>query len=266
MKHATTAGITLRQAVQALETLAPPAGAEAWDNTGLLLAPSRSRRIQRIMLTIDCTAAVAAEAVKHNTDLLVAYHPPLFGGIHHCRPDDPNTARLLPLLEHRIAVYSPHTALDQAEGGVNDWLAEGVQGNEAATVEPIETGPGRLVRFAQPIPPTRLIERLKHWLRLPQLRVAPGTSKRIRHVALCAGAGHEALQPAAAIADAYVTGEMKHHDILAAQARGIHVLLSEHTHTERGYLPRLKQRLRAACPGTVEIRLARSDRDPVRWL
>jgi len=45
-------------------------------------------------------------------------------------------------------------------------------------------------------------------------------------------------------ADVYFTGEMSHHEVLAAIAAGKHVVLCGHTNTERGYLPILATKLR----------------------
>ncbi len=53
---------------------------------------------------------------------------------------------------------------------------------------------------------------------------------------------------AAAGATLFVTGEMRHHDLLEARSLGISVLLAGHTHTERGFLPHLAARLAGLCP------------------
>jgi len=44
-------------------------------------------------------------------------------------------------------------------------------------------------------------------------------------------------------ADVYFTGEMSHHEVLAAVASGHNVILCGHTNTERGYLPILQLKL-----------------------
>ncbi len=62
--------------------------------------------------------------------------------------------------------------------------------------------------------------------------------------------------------DVFVTGEMNHHDVVGALHAGMHVILGNHTSTERGYLPRLAKRLRVLLPG-VEVRVSEKDRDPL---
>lgn len=258
------AGIPLAQALAVLEQIAPLELAEEWDNVGCLLAPVQPRRIRRILLTIDASPAVVDEAVKKEIDLIVAYHPPLFSSIKRLHPADALQARLLKLIEARIAVYSPHTALDAVRGGVNDWLAAMVQGQDDAQVSVMEEGPGRLVQFGKGVMPAEFIDRIRTGLGVPYLRVArpEGRLRKINRVALCAGAGFSAI--AHTDADAYLTGEMKHHDILTAVAAGAWVVLSEHTHTERGYLPVLRRALEQEWPSPqVQVLLSRQDRDPV---
>ena len=63
--------------------------------------------------------------------------------------------------------------------------------------------------------------------------------------------------------DAIVTGEMSHHDALAATAAGTSVLLAGHSNTERGYLRILRRRLKKALGPQVRIEISKSDRDPL---
>ncbi|HKO51752.1 MAG TPA: Nif3-like dinuclear metal center hexameric protein, partial [Polyangiaceae bacterium] len=116
---------TLAEVIALLERLAPLDLSEDWDNTGLLLEPlgAAERPIQRAFLCIDLSEVVLAEAIERGADLLIAYHPPLFRGLKRLRARSPEERVLLRALEAGLAVYSPHTALDAAVGGVNDWLA-----------------------------------------------------------------------------------------------------------------------------------------------
>lgn len=56
----------------------------------------------------------------------------------------------------------------------------------------------------------------------------------ISTVALCAGSGASVLSGAKA--DLYLTGEMLHHDVLEATQKGVHVILCNHSDSERGFL------------------------------
>jgi putative NIF3 family GTP cyclohydrolase 1 type 2 len=161
-------------------------------------------------------------------------------------------------------VYSPHTALDAAPSGIADWLVEGVLGGAAPKeLRPCGDGEfGRIVRLERPLPLATLLARVKRHLGVRDLQVArPGKGRSsARTVAVAAGAGGSVLRGAAA--DVYVTGEMSHHDTLLAVAAGITVVLAGHSHTERGFLPVLRKRLRAAFSRDLDVVLARADRDP----
>jgi putative NIF3 family GTP cyclohydrolase 1 type 2 len=81
-------------------------------------------------------------------------------------------------------------------------------------------------------------------------------------VAVCPGAGGSLADAAvAAGAGIFVTGEMRHHDVLAALDLGLSVVLAGHTNTERGYLPVLAERLSALEPALEPI-VSEHDRWP----
>jgi len=248
----------LSDTLAAIERLAPPEGAAEWDNTGLLIE-ANTADVRRILLTLDLTAPVAREAIRTKADLIVAYHPPIFSGLRSLTRNDPVAAPLLDLVAHGISVYSPHTALDAAEDGLSDWLCDPFTN---ATREEDE-GSGRLLHLRPAHTLVELSQILQKHLRLPYLRIAspPGRSRKIKTLALCPGAGASVLKELDA--DAVFTGEMKHHDILAFQKRGVHVLLSEHGHTERPYLRILKKRMLSLLPDGVRVEVSKRDREPL---
>ena len=112
-----------------------------------------------------------------------------------------------------------------------------------------------------------LVDRVKRQLGVKRLDVGVATNppRRYGTCGVCVGAGGSML--AGAISQGcqvFLTGEMRHHDVLAAQAAGCTVLIAGHTNTERGYLKLLRKRLRLALPKTAEVTIARRDGDPLR--
>ena len=113
-----------------------------------------------------------------------------------------------------------------------------------------EAGMGRLVNFEQAQPLTHLIERIAEGVGSPKgFPVAiPQTQQvediKIRSVGICAGSGQEVLKNVDA--DLLFTGELSHHDALAATEMGKCVVTLFHSNTERGFLGSvLKQKLTA---------------------
>jgi len=268
--------VKVEAVVAALETLAPPHLAEPWDNVGLLVG-SRTAEVRRVLLTIDLTEEVVEEAIAREAQMVVAYHPPLFEPLRRLTDARPGERLILAAARANLAVHAPHTALDAAPGGVNDWLAQGLGPGSSAPLGPAPApgeaprAPGRLRTLAHPATLAELAARLRAHLGTarPLLAATPfGADSKASHavIGLCAGAGGALLAPAlGAGASLFLTGEMRHHDVLAARAAGCAVLLAGHTNTERGYLPVLARRLGEALAG-LEILRAERDRDPLQPL
>jgi dinuclear metal center YbgI/SA1388 family protein len=115
--------IELARVVEALEGIAPTANAEEWDNVGLLVGDA-TQQVNRVILTIDYTPAVAGEAQRAGCDLVIAYHPPIFTALKSITAARENL--IFDAIRRGIAIYSPHTALDVADGGTNDMLADAI--------------------------------------------------------------------------------------------------------------------------------------------
>ncbi|MEA2734617.1 MAG: hypothetical protein QOE14_1068, partial [Humisphaera sp.] len=127
----------LRKVISALEEIAPTRNAEAWDNVGLL-AGDPQQEVTRAILCIDYTPAVAAEAAKEKCDLVIAYHPVIFDGLKRIVSGSAGSV-VFDAIRRGVAIYSPHTALDVADGGTNDMLAD------AIGIAPETRGPLRLI-------------------------------------------------------------------------------------------------------------------------
>ncbi|OLL22489.1 Protein NIF3 [Neolecta irregularis DAH-3] len=148
---------------------------KSWDNTGLLLeSPFVDPGKRNVLLTIDLTRSVAQEAIQKGAGVIVAYHPIIFRGLKSLTMGDSQQSSLLQLAAAGISVYCPHTSVDAAIGGINDWLANGVSGggeNERSreaieesqvTIEGHEgSGMGRLVTLREGISFLTLVTRIK---------------------------------------------------------------------------------------------------------
>jgi dinuclear metal center YbgI/SA1388 family protein len=253
-----------------LQEIAPLELAADWDNTGLVLEPRRLRgAIRRVLLAIDLSVSVVQEAKRARCDLVVAYHPPIFRGLKRLSVGDPQQAAVMAALDAGIAVYSPHTALDAAAGGLADWLVDCVAGSgQAEHVRPCGEGDfGRAFSLRAPQTVQALLPALRRRLKVRGLRVAlpdSGMRHKVRTVAVAAGAGGSVL--AGQHADLWLTGELSHHGALAAVREGTAVVCAEHSNTERGYLPVLQRRLQKVLGKALDIRCAKTDTDPFRYV
>ncbi|GAB4144371.1 MAG: Nif3-like dinuclear metal center hexameric protein [Planctomycetota bacterium] len=259
----------LEDVLAELEAIAPPELAAEWDNVGLLVSPPRTRGMvcPRVMLTIDATPEVVSEALRQRASLLVGYHPPIFTPLRALDADEPLYGALREAWACGLAIYSPHTALDAAPGGLADWIARGVAPKSAASaIEACgEGGFGRIIRLREWTEIGSIARRCKRLFGVRHLGAAfPPRRRAIRTIAVAAGAGASVLRGAGA--DLYVTGEMSHHDALAAVRCGTAVILAGHSNTERGYLPVLRDRLLARFGDGLLVAISARDKDPLSIL
>jgi dinuclear metal center YbgI/SA1388 family protein len=258
----------LTDVVRTLDELAPLRYAESWDNVGLVVGDPNAN-IQRVLVTVDYSSPVAEEARTRGVQLVVAYHPPIFAAVKRV----PHGALWADALRRGIALYSPHTALDVALAGTNDFLADacGVAAagrrplrpfaSRGPSSEPEGVGLGR-VGDAAPEPLRNVVAKLKSALGLELVLVAGSLDTVVSRVAVAAGAGGELLEDAVRErAELFVTGEVRHHDALSAVGRGVAVIATLHSNSERAAVKAFAARLGARLGG-VEVFSSERDADP----
>ena len=246
--------VTVQQLAEALDRWAPWAGAESWDNVGVLAGADAP--FSAVLCALDITPAVVCEAVRRGCGAVVSHHPGIFSPLKALMP---GTAPYL-LAQHGVAAVCAHTNLDKAAGGVGDALAASLG---LSSIEPC----GEYCRRgALPCQMTarELAAHVQAALGAP-VRFADAGAP-VRTVGVISGAGNELWAEAkAAGCDAFVTGEMGHHDALDALEAGLTCVVSTHHATERVIVPVLAQHLRAAFPG-LSVLESETDTEPFRAL
>ena len=231
---------------QFIDTIAPFSLQEPWDNSGLQVGSLKSS-VHRVLLALDATAEIVEEAKAKHCDMLVTHHPFLFKA--QKQFIDRNPAYLA--AKYGMTVISAHTSYDAAQNGVQDILAKDIGLSDVRIAE------DGLLRLGETKQNTvlDLAKQTKTALAAQVLCSLP--QKEIHTVALCSGAGgdlwEEALQNGA---DVFLTGEMKHHEVLDAAEKGLAVILAGHFETEIHAVEVLKTRLEEAFP---EVEFCLSD-------
>lgn len=106
-----------------LDTAYPPALAESWDSVGLICGDPADE-VHKVAFALDCTQAVAEEAVRLGAQMLVVHHPLLMRGVTSVAADTPKGKVIHTLIRGGVALFAAHTNADSARPGVNDRLAE----------------------------------------------------------------------------------------------------------------------------------------------
>nr|XP_038038069.1 NIF3-like protein 1 isoform X2 [Anas platyrhynchos] len=108
----------------------------SWDNVGLLVEPSPPHIVKTLFLTNDLTEEVMEEAVQKKADLILSYHPPIFTPLKRVTWKTWKERLVVRALEHRIGIYSPHTAYDAIPHGINNWLTKGLGACNSVPLHP----------------------------------------------------------------------------------------------------------------------------------
>lgn len=230
----------LRKVANICESVAPLNLAASWDNVGVLVEAPYPKQTEKIMLTVDLTPPVLEEALEKEVSVIVSYHPTLFNSFKSLRLTDEKQNIALKLAANGISLYSPHTALDP---NIREWL-------HSCFSYKVEDDIGI---FEESKSLEYCVTEIKKFLGLQFVRVAKGyKNHKIKTVAVCAGSGSSMPQ-----ADLVWAGEMSHHDVLSRLPYS-HVVLCEHTNTERGYLKIFQKNF-----FEFETFLSQMDKDPL---
>lgn len=245
-----------------LDQLAPFSTQDSYDNSGLMTGDAEAE-VSAVLLSLDITPAVIAEATSRGCQLIVAHHPAIFDPLRAVPPEHP----VYQLIAHSLAAICVHTPLDLATGGVNDCLYQTLREPLAlgARLSALEGGYVGVYPLESPLPSEEVALRLKTALGCEVVRYTPA-NRLIRTIALgCGSCGSllEAVIPAGC--DAFVTGDIKHDRWHMAACYGMALYDCGHFHTETLVLPVLRDALCKALSG-VEVNIADANTDPVRYV
>jgi dinuclear metal center YbgI/SA1388 family protein len=366
--------VTVAGVIDYLDQFAPTKLAAEWDNVGLLLG-DRSAAVQKVMTCLTVTPESSAEAIEAGVQLIVTHHPILFRPVQRLTGDAPEGRMLLALIKANVAVYCPHTAFDNTQGGINELLGQklglknmaplragpaarqvkivvfvpdadlvkvsdalfaagaghigqyrecsfrlsgtgtffgsdatnptvGQKGRReevsewrlevicreaivdqvvvamrkahsyeepAYDVYPLRPGPsglgeGRVGELPSAKPLAALADAVKQMLKSGPVQIVGDGKRAMQRIAIVCGAGGELLKDAIrAKADVLLTGELRFHDYLAAQAAGLGLILPGHYATERIGVEALAEKLQKQWPD-VQVWASRREREPVEWV
>lgn len=237
------------------EQTAPLSSAESWDNTGLLCG-DRSKEVKKVLLALDITTDVVREAKEKQCGLILSHHPVIFDPLRRIAPD----SAIALLIKYDIAALCLHTNLDKAENGVNTALAEalGLRDTLLFPDEFLCTGV-----LSSPLSAEAFARLIKERLDAPSVRFTD-TDKPILSVAVSSGGGGEGVELFEKYRfDAFVTGELKHHQYLYAGEHGIAAFDAGHFSSENVIVKPLQEALTREFPET-EFLVSEACRCPYR--
>ncbi len=248
---------TVQNAFDWLNSIAPFETAESFDNVGLLIG-SRSQAVSSILVALDCTLSVVDEAVGRGANLIISHHPLFYHARKHLREEDPEARVICALIRNHISLLSAHTNLDRAPRGINDTL-----GNLFSLQSMQGEGYLRCGRLPTPLPASELTAAASRLLHAP-VRLYGPKDACVETLAVGSGAYGEGYEEAKRLgAQAFLTGEVHHHEAVAAAMEGIILLEAGHYATEAPGMWALAEGLQTALNGLqYNVVVYRSAQEP----
>lgn len=210
--------MNISEIIKAVTDFAPLSLQESWDNSGVQVGGT-DIPCTGVLVCVDCTPATVSEAVAKGCNLIISHHPLLFKGLKHICPGESLVQQtVIDALRAGITVFSAHTSLDSARGGISWEMARMLGAHVTGILEPDSTGAtglGVTAEFDTPLTQQQLVERIKQSFGSPVVRCSQGTGSRVTKIGMCGGSGGEFIPHAIELGcDAYLTSDTRYHDFV----------------------------------------------------
>jgi dinuclear metal center YbgI/SA1388 family protein len=139
----------IKDVVRLLEQLAPPDYQESYDNVGLQTGDPEAE-VRGVLVTLDCTPEIVAEAMERGCNMIVAHHPVIFKALRQITGHNLLEKTLLASIRNNIAIYACHTNLDHVRHGVNAKIAQKLGLTHTRILAPKPQTLTKLVTFSPP--------------------------------------------------------------------------------------------------------------------
>ena len=208
----------VKDIAELIENFAPKSLQEGYDNSGLQVGDPQME-VNGVLVCLDVTEEIIEEAMARNCNMIVAHHPLIFKAIKEITGSNSIQRRIILALKNGIAVYSAHTNLDSAFGGINYEIAHLLNLKNISVMEPknpeSKEGLG-IIGTVQPTPKLEFLRKIKDEFNVKCLRFSAHSPHLvINKVAACGGSGASLIKDAiAAKADILITADVKYHDFV----------------------------------------------------
>lgn len=252
--------VTVRDIYNELDKIAPFSLQESYDNSGLIVG-SGDKIVKKVLMALDITKDVAAEAVSTECDLVISHHPVIFNGLKVLSPENPAVV----LAKGGVSAICMHTNFDAVKGGMNDILCNklGLIPDKPFVCEN-DQGIGYICTLKSQVTPKQMAQNIKDKLGNPVVRYI-NTGNTLKRIAVCSGSGGSFLS--AVIAnnlDGYITGDVKHDVFVDAYNHGICIFDAGHFYTENIFFDEISCKLTDKFP-SLSVCRAESNRDLVSY-
>lgn len=138
--------ITVKQVTNHLESIAPLAYQESYDNAGLIVGDFNSE-VKGVLVCLDSVEETIEEAKKQGANLIIAHHPIVFKGLKRLNGSNYVERTVISAIKNDIAIYATHTNLDSVLNGVNAMIAKKIGVKNLRILDPQKNGLKKLISY-----------------------------------------------------------------------------------------------------------------------
>lgn len=250
----------ISEIVKYLESKYNPSNAHDFDQGKIgLQFGSMNADVKKIMIALDGSTQVVEEAIDEKVDMLLLHHPFLFYPLISLNYDNVSNKKILKVIDNRLNVFAMHTNFDVAQDGMNDILAT-ILGLQNISMTENEISSRTLIRIGE-IDEMKLIdfvEIVKEKFNEKSVHYVGDENKIIRKVGIVGGSGSSEIYTAIRNnCDAFITGELHHHNAFDAIDNNIALIEVSHS-VERYFAENVKKELEKEFP-SLEIIISKNN-------
>ena len=229
--------MTIQTIYNELSKLYPESLRAEWDNDGIMCCEDLDKSVSKILVALDVTMDTVDYAIDNGFDLIISHHPLVFTSQKSLIPSKFTQRKLIKLIKNNISVFSFHTRLDAADGGVNDILCNllGLVNVQKDSSDPV----GRIGHLKEKISLSTFAENVKNTLNTPFLLY--NGNKEAYNIYIVGGDGKDLIDSAISLgADTLLTGRASYNTIIDAKDMGLNIIEAGHFFTENPVCQKIK--------------------------
>lgn len=254
--------IKLCEITDYLEKVFPPEYKEDFDNIGLLVGRG-DKNITKVLLCLDANKNVVKEAVDIGAELIITHHPVIFNPVKSVTDSTDFGEMIVSAIENKISIYSAHTNLDSAPGGITDTVCKMLGISPFAN---LEGNLGRICHAEKGETAKTLCKKIKKEFAVNTLYSTFEKDREVKTVAVCNGGGGGELPEIAMSlgADVYISGDLKHHELGMMKVNdNIDFIEIRHFDSEKIVTEILENKLREKFSDKLEIHKSQVEVSPL---
>ncbi len=246
--------------VEPIEEFAPVADQEKWDNCGFSVGDPQME-VHKALLALDCTEEVVDEAIEIGADIIITHHPLIFSGVKKISPQNWLGRVIYKAISNGIAIYSSHTNMDKAAGGVSDLMAQKLSLCETSPLTPDSFGV--VGDMKEELSAEEFVNKVKLAFDVDLVRCSAPIEEKIKRVAVCGGSGKSFIKDAMASgAQVYVTGDITYHEFYTEE--GFMLMDIGHYSSEYGIVELFANILSKKFP-TFAVSISKKNNNPIYY-